>query len=53
MQADRQPILVGVGQLTNRSVDPSQAVEPLEMMAQAAERAAADAGLPHLIGNHP
>lgn len=49
MQADRQPILVGVGQLTNRSVDPGQAVEPLEMMAQAAERAAADAGLPQLL----
>ncbi|MEO8602104.1 MAG: acetyl-CoA acetyltransferase [bacterium] len=41
----RQPILVGVGQLTHRAADPSEVMEPLEMMAVAARRAAADAGI--------
>ncbi|MGH7785601.1 MAG: acetyl-CoA acetyltransferase [Candidatus Binatia bacterium] len=41
----RQPILVGVGQITHRATDPHDAKEPLELMALAAERAAADAGV--------
>jgi acetyl-CoA C-acetyltransferase len=41
----RQPILVGVGQLTNRAGDPGEVMEPLAMMAEAARRAADDAGL--------
>ena len=39
----RQPVVVGVGQLSNRAGDPSQVMEPLDMMAEAARRAAADA----------
>ena len=45
----RQPILVGVGQLTNRPAEPREVVEPLEMMALAARRAAGDAGIPHRL----
>ena len=43
--AARQPILVGVGQLTHRAADPSEVMEPLDMMAEASRRAAADAGI--------
>jgi acetyl-CoA C-acetyltransferase len=49
MQAARQPILVGVGQLVNRAVDPREVMEPLEMMAVTARLAIEDAELaPHL-----
>jgi acetyl-CoA C-acetyltransferase len=41
---DRTPILIGAGQLTQRDVDPSAALEPVAMMAETARRAAADAG---------
>lgn len=41
----RQPIVVGVGQLTHRTGDPHQVLEPLAMMVEAARRAAADAGI--------
>ena len=41
----RQPVVIGVGQLTNRASDPSQVLEPLAMMAEVARRAAADAGI--------
>ena len=47
MQAARQPILVGVGQLVNRAADPREVIEPLDMMALAARRAAEDAEIPH------
>lgn len=40
-----QPVIIGVGQLTNRAGDPTQVLEPLAMMAAAARRAAADAGI--------
>jgi len=43
--AARQPILVGVGQLTHRAAAPAEVMEPLELMAEAARRAAADAGI--------
>jgi acetyl-CoA acetyltransferase len=35
---------VGVGQYTQRDVDPAEALEPVAMMAAAARRAAEDAG---------
>lgn len=38
------PIIVGAGQITNRSVDAQTAKEPLELMDLAARRAEADAG---------
>jgi acetyl-CoA C-acetyltransferase len=41
---DRTPVVVGVGQYTQRDVDPVDALEPVAMMAAAAERAAEDAG---------
>ena len=41
----RQPILVGVGQVANRAADPGEVIEPLELMAAAARRAASDAEL--------
>jgi acetyl-CoA C-acetyltransferase len=37
------PVIVGVGQLTNRATDASEILEPLEMMARCAEEAEADA----------
>jgi acetyl-CoA C-acetyltransferase len=40
----RTPILVGVGQLTQRDVEPARALEPVDMMAAAARTAAEDAG---------
>lgn len=45
MSEDRTPILVGAGQLTQRDVDPREALEPLAMMAEAARRACADASV--------
>lgn len=42
---DLTPILVGVGQVTEKGVDPAQAMGPVEMMVEAAGRAANDAGL--------
>ncbi|MBX3027890.1 acetyl-CoA acetyltransferase [bacterium] len=41
----RQPIVIGVGQLTNRVSEPAQVMEPLAMMEEVARRAAADAGI--------
>ena len=48
-QAD-YPILVGTGQITDRSDDPGQALEPVALMAEAARRAEADAGVEGLLG---
>jgi acetyl-CoA C-acetyltransferase len=45
----RTPILVGAGQLLQR-VAPEEALEPVDMIAEAARRAADDAGAPGLIG---
>jgi acetyl-CoA C-acetyltransferase len=45
MPADpRSPVLVGVGAVQQREEDPERALETLELMAQALERAAEDAG---------
>jgi acetyl-CoA C-acetyltransferase len=41
---DSTPILIGAGQLTQRNVEPGQALEPVDMMAACARRAAVDAG---------
>src|SRR5688500_18419974 len=40
----RAPVLVGCGQVKQRCDDPRDALEPLALMAEAAERAADDAG---------
>ena len=40
----RNPVLVGVGAVQQRLDDPSAALEPIELMIAALERAAADAG---------
>ncbi|RMD83260.1 MAG: hypothetical protein D6815_07050, partial [Candidatus Dadabacteria bacterium] len=45
----RTPVLVGVGAVVQREPDPQQALEPLELMAQALERAAEDAGKRDLL----
>ncbi len=41
---ERTPVVVGVGQLIQRDVDPREALDPLSMLAETARRAAADAG---------
>ena len=43
------PVIVGVGQLTNRSRDLADAIEPLEMMATVAEAAEKDASVSGLL----
>ena len=43
------PVLVGVGQLLQRQDDPTQALEPLEMMVAALEQAGEDCGAPKLL----
>jgi len=40
------PVLVGVGQVTERNADPATAKEPLDLMLESAVRAVEDAGLP-------
>jgi acetyl-CoA C-acetyltransferase len=45
----RTPILVGAGQLMQRCEDPADGEEPLELIAQAMQRAADDAGAPTLL----
>lgn len=45
----RTPVLVGQGQVTQRVETLGEAREPLELMAEAMERAAADAGAPALL----
>jgi acetyl-CoA C-acetyltransferase len=42
-------VLVGCGQVTQRVSDPSEGVEPLELMLAASERAAEDAGSRELL----
>ena len=42
---DRTPILIGAGQLTQRDVDPAEALEPVALMRASALLAAEDAGL--------
>lgn len=40
----RVPVVIGGGQFTNRDEDPESAPDPFELMAEASERASADAG---------
>src|SRR6266511_5860727 len=42
----RTPVLIGAGQFTHRPDGLDDALEPTALMAEAIERAAADAGLP-------
>ncbi len=51
MSSQNTPVIVGVGQLTNRPSSPADILEPLEMMARCTEAAGEDCGasiLPHL-----
>jgi len=43
------PVLVGVGQILQRLENPHEALEPLEMMRAALERAGEDSGSPKLL----
>ena len=43
------PVIVGVGAITQQVEDPREALEPLDLMAIALERAATDAGAPDLL----
>ncbi len=43
--AENYPVIVGVGQLTNRSERVEDAIEPAEMMERAARAAEGDAGV--------
>jgi acetyl-CoA C-acetyltransferase len=45
----RTAVLVGAGQFMQRTADPAEALEPLAMMVEAIERAAADAGATQLL----
>ncbi len=45
----RTPVLVGAGQVKQRCDDPRESLEPIELMAVAAERAADDAGSRQLL----
>ncbi|MEA3019396.1 MAG: acetyl-CoA C-acetyltransferase [Actinomycetota bacterium] len=45
----RTPVLVGAGQLRQK-VEPADALEPVDMIAEAARAAADDAGAPALLG---
>lgn len=49
--ASRTPVLVGCGQVVQRSPDPQHARSPIALMRMAAERAAADAGAPKLLAS--
>lgn len=43
------PVLVGVGQLTNRSKDPEAKGDPIDYMVECGKRAAEDAGDPDIL----
>jgi acetyl-CoA C-acetyltransferase len=45
---DRAPVIVGVGEITQRTKDPAQALEPLALMQAALREADRDAGAPVL-----
>jgi acetyl-CoA C-acetyltransferase len=46
----RTPVLVGAAAVVQREADPAAALEPVALMREAAQRAAADAGCPALLG---
>jgi acetyl-CoA C-acetyltransferase len=47
----RTPVLVGIGVVMQREDNPLNAMDPLELMAEAARRAGADSGAPALLGS--
>ena len=47
----RTPVLVGIGVIMQREDDPLRAMDPLELMTEAARRAGADTGTPALLGS--
>ena len=47
--AQEIPVLVGAGQILQRSEDPREAAEPLEMMIAALQQAGDDSGAPRLL----
>jgi acetyl-CoA C-acetyltransferase len=49
MLADRTPLLVGIGVMTQREDDPLRAMDPLALMLKAAWLAGEDAGAPGLL----
>ncbi len=49
MSADRTPVIVGAGEVTERPADPLEAREPAKLMVEALRRAAADASAPDLL----
>ena len=44
MNADRIPVIVGIGEVKDRPADPAEGMEPMALMAEALRRAEADAG---------
>ena len=44
MNADRIPVIVGIGEVKDRPADPALGMEPMALMAEALRRAEADAG---------
>jgi len=47
--APRTPVIVGVGQISQRADDPADALEPIDLLAEAARRADDDCGAPGLV----
>ena len=46
--ADRPPVIVGIGEISDRPTDPTTGLEPLALIATALRRAERDAGMPLL-----
>lgn len=46
--AETRPVIIGVGEITDRPTDPLAALDPVGLMAEAARRAQTDAGV-HLL----
>jgi acetyl-CoA C-acetyltransferase len=44
LSADRTPVIVGIGEITDRPADPAHGLEPIALMEQALRRAQDDAG---------
>jgi hypothetical protein len=45
LSPDRTPVIIGVGEITDRPEDPGHGLEPLALMAEALRRAEQDAGI--------
>ena len=44
--SDRTPVLVGISQILQRTEDPAESKEPLELMVEAVERRCPRLGIP-------